>query len=257
MQQVTNYTNEIVALQAITDEHFFNNFKRDRRFIEILEHVSHQQGIQYINYIQILTSERLLWSKFMENDNYGNPNKSDFYDHLKNIADLSSYNFSPTTLRYVCFGLQIFNYIESMNVKELSIIEVGCGYGGQCKILFDICSQFGIKINKYTLIDLENVSKLQRKYLDKFNLQNIVTLPYNDCLDKLDGKYDLFISNYALGEFTTDVQNFYIDNVLNRCDKYFITWNTFPINSKLSNYKSVEEFPQTGHKEFPNVILTN
>jgi hypothetical protein len=67
----------------------------------------------------------------------------------------------------------------------------------------------------------------------------------------------LFISNYALGEFVTEIQNFYIDNVLSKCSKSFITWNAYPINPKLKNINIVEEVPQTGHVKFPNIIITN
>jgi|UniRef100_A0A6C0IRV2 putative sugar O-methyltransferase len=257
MEQVATYTNDAVALQAINDETAFSQFKRNRQFTEILEHVSYSQGVGYLNRISELTSNELPWSKCIENDIIGNPVLHDFAAQLKSTVELNTYNISPTTIRYVAFGLQILNYIQSKNKTKLSIVEVGGGYGGQCKILFDICDCFGIEIDNYTIIDLDNVSKLQRKYLDKLCVQNVTTLPYTNCLSDLDDHYDLFISNYALGEFTTETQNFYIQNVLNKCDNYFITWNTFPINPNLKDYSSSEEVPQTGHKQFPNVILTN
>lgn len=263
MQQHTDYTNNSVALNAVTDDNAFYQFKRNPMFTTILEHVNYNQGIQYINYIKTVCKsynidfENLWWNKYIENDILGNPITHNYKEQLGNIRDLNTYDISPTTLRYICFGLQLFNVINSTGKKQISVIEIGGGYGGQCKILSDICLQFNINIRKYTIIDLEHVSKLQNKYLQMLNVDNFVTISNTNCIGLLDNEYDLFISNYALGEFDTEVQNFYIDNVLSKCSKSFITWNTYPINPKLKNINIVEEVPQTGHVEFPNIIITS
>ena len=263
MQHHSDYTNNAVALSAIADDNKFDNFKQNPNFTNILEHVNYKQGLQYIAHIKLLTTtcgiefENLLWNNYIDNDIIGNPTKFNYNEQLIGINNLKSYVISPTTLRYICFGLQILKVIQNTDKQNVSIIEVGGGYGGQCKILYDICLQFNINIQKYTIIDLEHVSKLQNKYLTKLNVNNIVTLSNTNCLDMLDNEYDLFISNYALGEFKPDVQDFYIDNVLSRSNKSFITWNTHPINPKIKNIIINEEIPQTGHVAFPNVIITN
>lgn len=259
----SDYTNDTVALNAIVDDTAFDNFKQDPNFTNILEHVNYTQGLQYIDRIKTLSPmcgvefDKLSWNNYIDNDIIGNPTKFNFQDQLIHINNLKTSIISPTTLRYICFGLQILKVIQNTGKQNISIIEVGGGYGGQCKILYDICNQFNINIKKYTIIDLEHVSKLQHKYLTKLNVNNIVTLSNTNCLDMLDNDYDLFISNYALGEFKPDVQDFYIDNVLSRSHKSFITWNTHPINPKLTNIAIDEEIPQTGHVVFPNIIITN
>lgn len=262
MQQMESYPHEKIAMDAVNNETIFQNFKRDKNFRTVLEHVTYELGIQYIYYIKKLieednTLENLTWNKYIENDIYGNPQKYDYSTQLNDIKNINTYVISPSTLRYICFGLQLYKYIKQQGKNDISIIEVGGGYGGQCKVLFDICRQFNITIKKYTLIDLESMSKLQQKYLDKLNIKNIVTLSNWEYVNKLDDTYDLFISNYALGEFTKDVQTTYINNVLNRCVNYFITWNSPPINSNIKVVNKKEEIPQTGHVSFPNVILTN
>lgn len=263
MLQHSDYENDKVALNAIIDDNVFDNFKQHPMFTCILEHVNYKQGLQYIEHIKTLSTKcniecaNLQWNKYIENDILGNPKKYNYSEQLTFFKHLNTYDISPTTLRYICFGLQILDVIINTNKQNISIIEVGGGYGGQCKILYDICLQFNINIQKYTIIDLEHVSKLQQKYLTKLNVNNIVTLSNTECIDMLDNEYDLFISNYALGEFKTDVQDFYIDNILSKCNKSFITWNTHPINSKLNNIDIQEEFPQTGHPKFPNIIITS
>ena len=159
-------------------------------------------------------------------------------------------------MRYISFGLQILSYIRTFNKTELSIIEIGGGYGGQCKILFDLCKYSGINIRKYTIIDLTEITLLQSKYLQKLNYENVETIPFDGC-EKLIDNYDLFISNYALGEFSSDIKNFYINNVLPKCKNYFIAWNTNPIHSYFKNSKLVEEIPQTNPTKFKNVIITS
>ena len=49
---MNDYRHRITASNAIKDENVFGNFKRDDNFTSILEHVSYQQGIQYINEIK-------------------------------------------------------------------------------------------------------------------------------------------------------------------------------------------------------------
>ncbi len=250
------YANDNVCKDAINDESVFNVFKRIPEFTYILEHVSFEQGIEYINEIKKYNYLKYDWNQFLLNDTLGNPKVFDYYEYLKEIK-LNTYFISATTLRYICFGLKILDYIISTGNSELDIIEVGGGYGGQCKILFDICNANNIKIKTYTIIDLENVVKLQKKYLDILHIP-VLTVPFNqDCISIIKDKYDLFISNYALGEFEKNTQSFYIENILPRCENFYITWNSFPIDKYFVSANISEEVPQTNPTTFKNVVLTN
>jgi putative sugar O-methyltransferase len=253
---MNTYRHTLTASAAINDETMFGNFKREHNFTSILEHVSYEQGLQYINEIKKINWKQLNWNLFLENDTIGNPQTYNYFNELNELT-LKTFSISPSTLRYICFGLQILNYIKSCNKSELSIIEIGGGYGGQCKILFDLCQSNGINIRKYTIIDLTEITLLQSKYLTKLNYENVKTIPYDGCEKIIENYYDLFISNYALGEFAPVIQNFYINNVLPKCNNYFITWNTQPIHNYFKNSKLVEETPQTNPTQFKNVIITN
>ena len=253
---MSQYKHKIIANQAILNENIFNNFKNQSDFTSILEHVSFEQGLKYIDEIKKYKWESLPWNKFLENDKLGNPNVFNYLNQLNNIT-LSNFNISPTTLRYICFGLHIVKYIKHLGKKELNIVEIGGGYGGQCKILLDLLEYENINIINYTIIDLEEVAKLQYKYLTTLKYLKIKTLPYENCLSQLDSNYDLFISNYALGEFLPDIQHFYINNVLPKCKNYFITWNTRPIHDFFKTSTIIEEVPQTNPTQFKNVIITN
>jgi putative sugar O-methyltransferase len=253
---MNEYKHTITAYNAMNDETIFANFKRDTNFTSILEHVSYQQGLDYINEIKKYDWKKLNWNLFLENDTIGNPRTYNYLSELNELV-LKTFYISPSTLRYICFGLQILNYIKQCNKTELSIIEVGGGYGGQCKILLDLCKYNNINISKYTIIDLPEITLLQSKYLTKLKYENIKTIPFDGCEKVIDNYYDLFISNYALGEFRSDIKNFYINNVLPKCKNYFITWNTIPIHSYFNHSNLAEENPQTNPTQFKNVIITN
>jgi putative sugar O-methyltransferase len=254
---MNEYSHVLTASNAIKCDHAFNNFKTDPNFTSILEHVSYQQGLEYINEIKTYSNwNSLNWNIFLENDTIGNPQTYNYSNELNELK-LNTFDISPSTLRYICFGIKILDYIKSFNKTELSIVEVGGGYGGQCKILFDLCELSGITISKYTIIDLTEITLLQSKFLKKLNYENVNTIPFDGCDKLLDSYYDLFISNYALGEFTFDVKEFYINRVLPKCNRYFITWNTRPIHDYFNNSKFVDESPQTNPTQFKNIIITN
>lgn len=80
-------------------------------------------------------------------------------------------------------------------------------------------------------------SKLQQKYLDYFNVQNVKYYQL-DNIDTLNNN-SFLISNYAFSEISMDIQIQYIDNVIEPFVKNgFILWNHMPlyqfINKKLN-----------------------
>jgi len=249
------YPHQEICKKALDDNDIFNNFKKEEKYRSILEHVSYTQDNEYFK--EIINGNLNLdlnWEKYFENDKIGNPIKHDYIIKGKN------YNISPSTLRYISTGIKIMLYIKNkLKLSELSIVEIGGGYGGQCKILFDLGELFNIKINKYHIIDLEYVSNFQEKYLNSLGLVNNNIKCFNNLeyKEKIDN-YNLLISNYALGEFEKSIQDDYIENVLSKCDNYYLLWNTNPINDLLIDPNKIEESPQTNHsRDFKNLVLTN
>jgi putative sugar O-methyltransferase len=108
--------------------------------------------------------------------------------------------------------------IRLHSLKEInSIVEVGVGYGGQCKIIQDYHN-----IKSYTLVDLPEVLALAEKYLSKLNVKNTIFKP----IDKLDSmEYDLFISNYAFTEIDREYQDVYADKLIKKSKHGYITCN--------------------------------
>jgi len=92
------------------------------------------------------------------------------------------------------------------SLNGLNLIEIGVGFGGQCKIIMDY-----FQPASYTLVDLPNALALTKKYLGHFNLKN---LDFRTEDELVGGKsYDLVISNYAFTAFDKDVQERYLRKV--------------------------------------------
>jgi hypothetical protein len=229
--------------KAVTDENLFNSFKRNPSYTYVLEHVTKELGEKYI--IQMVSKyekylSKLQWNKIMTNDIIGNPITYDFSNVMRSYISLNSYIFSPTTLRYVYTALDILSKVTKKSIK---IVEIGGGYGGQCKILFDIASLFDIVIESYTILDLKYPNMIQKKYLDRCGIEiNCLTVD-NYKLSEIH----LLISNFALSEIDPLYQEPYKPLIVNAKSGYFL-WNHQTVLKEIldKNIKTEEEIPQTG-----------
>lgn len=177
---------------------------------------------------------------------------------------------TPSSLRYLYHALCIYEHIRSKNLSSITLLEIGSGYSGLVVIidqLFKLFSEknsecvkdiLSVKINKYMIIDLPEVQVLQKWYLSQFNISfpvewkescnfgKDIEMPMNiDGIEKNDGIF--LISNYALGEFTNDIKDAYLDNILPKICGGFLLWNSVSSTDRLPSYRKEEpEYPQTG-----------
>jgi putative sugar O-methyltransferase len=231
---------------AANDDSIFNTFRMNPNYTSILEHVSFEQGNIYTELINKNNPE--LWvnvKKYMLNDNAGSPRKMLFNGNY----------ISPTTIRYIKVLGDIKNQFGDLS--GLDIVEIGCGYGGQAKIIMDT---FDVK--SYTLIDLQSVLKLTKKFLTKcgVNLDKVVFKTMDELTN--DKNYDLFISNYAYTECTKAVQLEYHDKVLSKSRMGYMTANFInpifnldyltkeELLAMFPNHSIVDEVPQTHPNNF-------
>jgi hypothetical protein len=133
-------------------------------------------------------------------------------------------------------------------LDNLNIVEIGGGYGGQCKILNDIFS-----IKNYTIIDLEEANMLQKKYLSKLNITNI---EFQNNLSYKSESYDFCISNYAFSECNKDIQRKYLDDIVLKSKHGYMINNRKEDYSKedlieiIPNSKLLPEIPLTGNNNY-------
>jgi putative sugar O-methyltransferase len=234
--------------EAIADDEKFAVFKSNPDYTAILEHASKNLGESYLKRIlknnSWLIDTEVSQQMFFENDGLGSPKKEKF-----SLPDGSSFECSPSTLQYIGVVSNLVDLMDSLDDKL--IIEIGGGYGGQCKIIQSI-----FDVQGYLLMDLQEPSDLQYKYLKKSGIENfmagtIVTVPNKD-------EYDLVISNYALTELSEEYQLTYVKTVCLQSKHGYITCNG-PLNGEKLIKEKFESFkiePDIEGESKTNFLIT-
>jgi len=143
------------------------------------------------------------FDEFLKNDLIGNP-------IIHRIAD---WKVSAGTLRFI----KVLGDIIDMNQDPKTIIEIGSGYGGQCKIIKDLWQDVD-----YTLVDIPESLGVAKAYLKALHVEaNFVAA---DNL-KLEDGYDLVISDYCLSELDEKGIDFYFDTIISKCKSAYLTVN--------------------------------
>ena len=237
------------ALNASENNKIFSNFRQSSELISILEHVSSKQGEQYLQYIIENKYFSIQEIKDFCSESVGNPAKIN-YD-LIGIA-------SPTTLRYIKVLGDLEMYFG--NLSNYIMTEIGIGYGGQARL---ITSKF--KPKKYNLIDLDEVLKLGKKYLETSTTYKSFNYISGNTAENLVS--DVVISNYAFSELTRSVQDEYFEKIIKNSKNGYVTYNkihpeyfdSYSIQEfvdRIPNAKIVDEIPLT-HPDNKLVIWKN
>jgi hypothetical protein len=216
-------------------------FKTHRDYTGILEHVTEKYGREYL--IEIKNRFNLIYKEHKTylielchtNDLYGKTLKSNF-DNFTSC--------SPTNLRYILHSLLILSYMKDSMLNNVNIIEIGGGYGGLCFFLHKLAKLFDININTYSVFDLPYPLMLQKKYLEKLEINNVNYLDLDNI--KNLNKNSFLISNYAFSEIAKDLQQKYTKYVLNPYTSHgFLVWNF------IDTYKFIDNKDITIEKEYP------
>lgn len=237
---VSSYLNS--CKKAVSDDNFFSVFKRDPGYRNILEHVSFEDGQKYLDSVDIDYLDKL--DDIKENDKLGSP----IIFEYPNVGF-----FSPTTLRYLKHTSDI---VKKFGTDIKSIVEIGGGYGGLCKVL----SSF-IEFESYLIIDIEEPNLLSRKYLSHFNLPTFSHR--SEEISSIEENFDLLISNYAFSECEREVQIDYIEKFLKRSNNFYMAYNDLgPSNihhkefiELLSNDYDIEFYSEHNIQTEPKVIF--
>lgn len=234
-----------ICKMAYESDDVFNTFKQNNEYTAILEHTSQSFGFAYINYIKNTKIDLSKIDKFKENDEQGTP--------IKYLYEEPFGLISPPTLRYIKVLSEIEMIFGSLNGKK--IIEIGVGYGGQSKLIMDY-----FNVSEYNYVDLPEVLNLTEKYLKKYNYKNLNFYDYENLPDK---EYDFIISNYAFTECNRDIQNIYLDKIINKSKMGYITgnyigeyfnvdtMNKYEIQEKINKKSSfIDEVPLTHQNNY-------
>ena len=228
--------------QAIQNQKAFDNFKRSYSYRRILEHVSKDIGLQYLEILKSRDDGILKKgiATVLVSDQVGNPIKHQ-YDGFDALL-------SPTTLRY----LKVASDLRIMFGEQLgNVAEIGCGYGGQTLVNDQL-----LDVNLAKLFDLSLVNKLVERYLNSFLLRGAYSTTVVN--KEMPCHYDLVLSNYAFSELPKKLQIAYIDKVLSKSERGYLTMNSglggsrsvgklsvYELRELLPSFDILEENPQT------------
>lgn len=204
------------CLKAANDDSVFENFRRDKVYRIIVDYFSYEVGDYCFDYIFDnpyinFTQKEIL--EFLKNDNIGNPLRYEYYN------DLAHATCSATVLKYIKTLIDLHEYFDMKSIK--SITEIGCGYGGQCRIIMSKYPNI-----KYYIVDLPEVLELTKKYLLKLNMDisNIKFIADWE-VNNIDLYTDLVISDYSFSELTKDEQDKYLNRIISKSKNGYITWD--------------------------------
>jgi hypothetical protein len=237
------YQHYIDYVESIVKSNHLDNFKSNNIYRDILEHVSHSIGEEY--YRLLITKHNLdknLIEKFcLENDKLGSP--------VKYVIGDLSFPVSPTSLRYLDHAVHTLNYIQTLKLQTVNIVEIGCGYGGLLLALDYMSKLYGITINSYSCIDIDVVTKLQSLYISNYDISFPVTFHSASTFGHSVKNDNLFlISMYCFSEIETVNQQRYIETIMKRISNGIIMWNHCDIFDFGKKIISIEdEKPLTGH----------
>ena len=239
------YSNYVEAIRKNLDLNPDDwGFKEDKVYKSILEHVSLDEGRQYLELIfdecpQLKKHKNLLYEICLENDKYGSAQKYDF----ENFGMCS-----PSNLRYIYHSLLIISHMFECKLNDIDVIEIGGGYGGLCLFLHRLAYLFGINLKSYSGFDLPDALNLQSKYLKECNID--FNQQYLDTDIQLN-KNSYLISNYAYSEISSELQTKYTDQVLNPFISHgFLAWNNNNLWEFINNkkIKTIKEIPSTSSR---------
>lgn len=197
--------------KTLTDQKLFSDFKKSTTYQEILEHTSEEQAREYLKVIADQTPEFMKdLKRFSINDLIGGANVVEFTEDCK---------LSPSTLRYVKVASDLV-HLFGADLNGARVAEIGVGYGGQRLILDQV-----YRFHCYEMFDLPPVLALVSKYLEAHLLESsYATKTLNTHTGDQD--YDLVISNYAFSELPAVVQRKYMEKVLKKSTRGYLTMNS-------------------------------
>lgn len=231
---------------ASENDKVFDQFRRAKIIHTVYDHVTIDFGKSYIHEISKHGPLQMEYQSVMRLvDSFGNPRKY----HFPFFGQVS-----PTTLRYLKVYLDLKHFFGSF--KNFKITEIGIGFGGQASLIGMMDPP-----EMYRCFDIPPVLKLTNKFISKLELVN----SYEYCNGRipLESSSDLVISNYAFSELSRSTQESYLDNVILKSPRGYITWNTlgeeilsaYSLADLIRKIPGSQIIPELPYTRTGNVIL--
>lgn len=225
------------------------NWKQHPNVVNMLEHLPEWLGKEYLDK---LINENVGFDLITEISNINDVDGSNCVEYSQKVK------ISPTTIRYLSHSIDILKLLKKMNLSEISIVEIGGGYGGLALIINYLSrkQEYSLKIKKYYIYDLPSVENLQKYYLSRHDFLDGIIEWKDSCTFGMDLKEedDIFlVSNYALSEMNIEYRKKYLENLLPKLIGGHIIWNSQNMEGLPFERIEKDENPKTG--EHNKIIL--
>lgn len=204
----------------------FETFKTHPDVMYMLEHVTRTQAELYMATIAQRhgTIPLSLWDQVVQNDAVGGARKESF-SSMPFLQRQEPDQVSPSTIRYLMFAMDAMKLVRDRG-HPVRIVEIGGGYGGLCKVFLDVCQAYQVPVESYTILDTEQPSRFQAKYLSVVDHQTDVEI--NCCtFDQVKerSRFDLCISTFCYSELDPPFRARYRTQLLPFCNRGYMAWN--------------------------------
>ena len=127
----------------------------------MLEHEMVLAAHMYIDYLRAELSNETIQRLADLNDQYGGAVKQ----------TINGIHTSPSSIRYIRHSFDVCKHIFSKDLKDMTIVEIGGGYGGLALIMSEVSKLLGVSVEKYIIYDLPNIQLLQKYYLSHHTVE--------------------------------------------------------------------------------------
>ena len=240
----SDYSKYVEYVKQICDSGNLDNFKNSREYGDILEHVSYEHGLEYLECINKQTPYKIedIILFCLKNDSVGSPHKEEYF-----FNGYGKIKVSPTSLRYVYQSHLILSYFKTLTLpKQLNLVEIGGGYGGLCVAINFFSSYYKIEIDNYIIIDLKEVIQLQEMFHKTINMKEKVQ--YVDASSygqEIDNAKLFCISNYCYSEISNENQHGYCYYLFPKVSHGFMCWNNIRPPCLPFEFREEREIPNT------------
>jgi hypothetical protein len=228
-QKYTDYVDSVIKSGDIS------NFKTHPDYMYMLEHCAESIGKDCFR--ELLNKTKIVLKDIVEFCNLNDSIGRDSYNKLY---------LTPSSLRYIYQAHLILSHFKRISQNnEISIVEIGGGYGGLFLAINYFNKYYDVRIKEYNIIDLPRITELQSLYLSKFITEIPIKFHSSDTYGSdIEKKTPLYlISNYCFSEIGSSHREKYIDVLFKKLDHGFITWNKIPIYDFGFKATVLPEFP--------------
>ena len=183
----------------------------------MLEHEWESAAKIYIEYLRPFLTAEQIQAMASANDKHGGA-------VTKLIEGITT---STSSIRYIRHSYDFCAHIISKGLNDVTVVEIGGGYGGLALTMFQMADIMNLRIKNYILYDLPGVTKLQKYYLSLHGVEERVqwrdTNTYGSECSEIDT--NVLISCYSLSEIADSYRTKYLQTLLPKIKAAFFVWN--------------------------------